>query len=49
MTIQNKYATVDTPSKILVVEDNRELNRLMQKTLRREGFQTAGVFNGSDT
>lgn len=49
MTVQNKYATVETPSKILVVEDNAELNRLMQKTLRREGFETTGVFTGSET
>jgi two-component system cell cycle response regulator len=49
MTVQNKYATVETPSKILVVEDNAELNRLMQKTLQREGFETAGVFTGSET
>ena len=49
MTIQQQYTTLETPASILVVEDNEELNLLMQKTLRREGFQTAGVFNGADT
>jgi len=49
MTLQQKYTTRELPDKILIVEDNEELNHLMQKTLEREGFQTEGVFNGSDT
>jgi len=49
MALEQKYTTLDTPAEILVVEDNAELNRLMQKTLQREGFKTAGVFNGSET
>ena len=49
MNVQQYYTKLATPASILVVEDNKELNQLIQKTLRREGFQTAGVFNGADT
>ena len=49
MNVQQYYTKLETPASILVVEDNKELNQLIQKTLRREGFQTAGVFNGADT
>jgi len=33
---------------ILVVEDNKGLNRLIQKTLQRENFQTEGAYTGED-
>jgi PAS domain S-box-containing protein len=39
----------EIPATILVVEDDKGLNRLIQKKLQREGFKTEGVFNGSDT
>ena len=34
---------------ILVVEDDKGLNHLIQHTLQKEGFQTQGVFKGADT
>jgi len=48
MTVNQKYQPVEIPDIILVVEDNEELNNLMQKLLQREGFQTAGVLNGTE-
>ena len=48
MTIQKKDTPLKVPGEILVIEDNTELNRIMQKTLQRDGFKTSGVFNGSD-
>ncbi len=33
---------------ILVVEDDKGLNRLIQKTLQNAGFNTKGVFNGNE-
>ena len=48
MTVHRNYQTVEIPDIILVVEDNEELNNLMQKLLQREGFQTAGVLNGTE-
>lgn len=34
---------------VIIVEDDEGLNSLVQKNLRREGFQTEGIFNGRDT
>jgi PAS domain S-box-containing protein len=39
---------METPTKILVVEDDQGFNTLMQKALQRAGFQTEGVSKGSD-
>ncbi len=36
------------PPTIIVVEDDEGLNRLIQRTLQREGFRTEGVLNGAD-
>ncbi len=33
---------------LLVAEDDSGLNRLIQKSLKREGFMTEGVTTGSD-
>jgi diguanylate cyclase (GGDEF)-like protein/PAS domain S-box-containing protein len=33
---------------ILVVDDDEDLNRLMRKTIQREGFSAEGVLNGED-
>ena len=33
---------------ILVVEDDKGLNKLIQKTLQNAGFNTKGVFNGNE-
>jgi len=33
---------------VLVVDDDEGLNRLLQKALRKGGFETEGVFTGSD-
>ncbi len=33
---------------ILVVEDDKDLNELIQRTLQREGFKTKCAFNGTD-
>lgn len=33
---------------ILVVDDDKGLNRLMQKTLRKKGYQTEGALSGSE-
>ena len=35
-------------TRVLVVDDDEGLNRLVQKALRKAGFETEGVFNGSD-
>ena len=37
-----------TEMTILVVEDDKGLNRLIQKTLKNAGLKTKGVFNGND-
>jgi PAS domain S-box-containing protein len=34
---------------VLIVEDERGLNSLIQKTLQHTGFKTEGVFNGKET
>jgi PAS domain S-box-containing protein len=34
---------------VIVVEDDEGLNKLVQKNLQREGFQTEGLFTGKDT
>jgi DNA-binding response OmpR family regulator len=36
-------------SRILVAEDDKVLNNLIQKTLTKEGFFTEGVLSGKDT
>ncbi len=33
---------------VLIVEDNKNLNRLIEKTLQREGFRTETALNGLD-
>lgn len=33
---------------ILIVEDDRGLNKIIQKSLQKEGFKTEGVFEGTD-
>ena len=33
---------------ILIVEDNEHLNILIQKTLKREGYNTKSAFNGTE-
>jgi FixJ family two-component response regulator len=33
---------------IIVIEDDKSLNHLIQKTLQREGFHTEGILNGAD-
>jgi PAS domain S-box-containing protein len=35
-------------SSILVIEDDKGLNHLIQKTLRREGYHTEGMFTGKE-
>ena len=49
MIVKSKQIPVEAPSRILVVEDNAELNGLMQKTLRRLGYETSGVYTGAET
>ena len=44
-TIENQ---TKPPYVILVVEDDHSLLNLIQKILRREGFETKGVANGAD-
>ncbi|NOZ69385.1 MAG: response regulator, partial [Deferribacteres bacterium] len=39
---------MNAPPTIIVVEDDEGLNRLIQRTLQREGFRTEGVLNGAD-
>lgn len=38
-----------SPPIILVAEDDEGLNRIIQKSLRREGFHTSEALNGADT
>ena len=39
---------MDSPPTIIIVEDDKGLNHLIQKILRKNGFQTQGAFNGTD-
>ncbi|MXQ54238.1 response regulator transcription factor [Shimazuella alba] len=34
--------------RILVIEDDREINQLVTRYLRKEGYQTDGVYNGKE-
>jgi len=43
-----KESEAQIPIKVLVVEDDEALNRLIQKTLQRAHFQTEGALNGVD-
>ncbi|TET45566.1 hybrid sensor histidine kinase/response regulator [candidate division TA06 bacterium] len=36
------------PATVIVAEDDKGLNRLIQESLQREGFHTEGAFTGSD-
>jgi FixJ family two-component response regulator len=40
---------MDARPNILIVEDDKGLNHLMQKTLRREGLDSEGALNGKET
>ena len=39
---------MDSSPTIIIVEDDKGLNHLIQKILRKNGFQTQGVFNGTE-
>jgi PAS domain S-box-containing protein len=39
---------MDSPPTIIIVEDDKGLNHLIQKILRKNGFQTQGAFNGTE-
>lgn len=41
-------SNLETPFNILVVEDDKGLNRLIQKTLQKENFHTDSAFNGAE-
>jgi len=40
--------TLNILPNIIVIEDDKSLNNLIQKTLKREGFLTEGILNGAD-
>ncbi|MBD3392853.1 MAG: PAS domain S-box protein, partial [Chitinivibrionales bacterium] len=45
MTKRNKNVII---SKVIIAEDDEGVNLLIQKAIEREGFETIGVFSGSD-
>ena len=44
----NITTAAQSPAKILVVEDDKALLKLIQKSLIHAGFYTEGVSNGTD-
>ena len=45
---QSSRHTGNTSKTILIVDDSKSLNRLIQKALQREGFQVLQAFDGAD-
>jgi len=44
----NKITTTPSAKKVLIVDDNRDIAKLFDLILRKEGFETTMVYSGID-